>query len=99
MSSVGSGGGRSTSNQGRLFIRLKPRNERKLSADQVIRRLQPKLVRDPRRARVPAGTRPRSASAGALTKSQYQFTLQSTDIDELYDGARAAGGTAATTCR
>src|SRR5206468_6527049 len=37
MSSVGGGGG--VGNQGRLFIRLKPRRDRQLSADQVIRSL------------------------------------------------------------
>ena len=45
MSSVGAGGPSSSSNQGRFFIRLKPRSERKLSADQVIRELQPQARR------------------------------------------------------
>src|SRR6185436_18123447 len=47
MSSVAGGGGGSSTNQGRFVIRLKPRGERKASADQVIRELQPKLSRVP----------------------------------------------------
>src|SRR5262249_28878908 len=43
MSSVGAGGQSSSVNQGRVLLRLKPRNQRKLSADDVIRELQPKL--------------------------------------------------------
>jgi HAE1 family hydrophobic/amphiphilic exporter-1 len=42
MSSVG--GGRGTVNQGRFFIHLKPRSERKLSADEVIQELGQKLA-------------------------------------------------------
>src|SRR5581483_8081384 len=42
---IGGGYGSSTVNNGRLFVTLKPLNERKVSADQVIRRLQPKLAR------------------------------------------------------
>ena len=37
---TGSGGGRATTNTGRMFISLKPLEERKLSADQVIARLR-----------------------------------------------------------
>src|SRR5262249_825068 len=47
MSSLGGGGGGTSSNQGRMFIRLKPRGQRKLSADQVIRELTPKLATVP----------------------------------------------------
>ena len=37
MSAIGtSGSGNGTGNNGRMFIRLKPRSQRKLSADQVI---------------------------------------------------------------
>ena len=41
---VGSGGGQ-TQNNGRFFITLKPRDQRNVTADQVIRRLQPKLAK------------------------------------------------------
>jgi HAE1 family hydrophobic/amphiphilic exporter-1 len=88
MSSVGGGGGRGTGNQGRLFIRLKPRKERELAADQVIRQLQPKLAQIPG-VRVFLQVPPTIRIGGRQAKSQYQFTLQSTDITELYEGARA----------
>src|SRR5213075_1797655 len=37
--------GTQTQNNGRLFITLKPRNQRDVSADQVIRRLRPQLAK------------------------------------------------------
>jgi HAE1 family hydrophobic/amphiphilic exporter-1 len=87
MSSVGAGGPTATANQGRLFIHLKPRSQRRLSADEVARELNPKLATVP-------GVRvflsnPPSISVGARnSKSLYQFTLQSTDIQALYAGAQ-----------
>src|SRR5216683_145415 len=81
MSSVGGG----TMNQGRLSIRLKPRNQR-LPADQVVRELDPKLNSVPgihTYLQMPASIR----IGGRPTKTQYQFTLQSADIDALYDNA------------
>jgi HAE1 family hydrophobic/amphiphilic exporter-1 len=47
MSSVGAVGSTVSSNIGRMFIRLKPREERTLSADQVIQELRPKLATVP----------------------------------------------------
>ena len=44
-STVGAGGPNLTGNTGRMFIRLKPRRERKLNADQVIQQLRPKLAK------------------------------------------------------
>ncbi len=81
MSTVGGG----TMNQGRLSIRLKPRGER-LPADQVVRELNAKL-------NSVTGIRtylslPQSIRIGGRpTKTLYQFTLQSADIDALYENA------------
>src|SRR6185369_9853851 len=47
MSSVGASGSSASANAGRLVIRLKPRALRKLSADQVIAELRPKLTQVP----------------------------------------------------
>jgi len=44
VSFIGGGYGASTVNNGSLFITLKPLGERKVSADQVINRLRPKLA-------------------------------------------------------
>ena len=86
MSSAGSGGG-GTSNQGRLFIRLKPRSQRRLSADQVVRELQPKLARIPG-IRAYLVNPPVISVGGRVSKSQYQFTLQSTDVPALNQAAQ-----------
>ena len=80
------GGGRGSSNQGRLFIHLKPRGERKMSADQVARSLTGKLASVPG-MRVFVVNPPPINIGGRGSKSQYQFTLQSSDMDALYDGA------------
>ncbi len=88
MSAVGAGGPSSSSNQGRLIIRLKPRNQRRLSADEVIRELQPKLSQIPG-IRVYLLNPPPINVGGRNSKSQYQFTLQSTDTDALYAGSDA----------
>jgi len=87
MSSIGGGGPTSSAvNTGRMFIRLKPRAERKLNADGVIEELRPKLSVVPG-MRVFMQNLPPIRIGGQLTKSQYQFTLQSPDTDELYAGS------------
>src|SRR5260370_8460737 len=44
-SAIGAGGGNYTGNTGRVYISLKPKNQRDASADQVIRRLAPRLTK------------------------------------------------------
>ena len=80
------GGSGKTQNNGRMFIQLKPRDERDVSADQIIRRLQPKLAAVRARG---CSCRPRRmcASAAALSATQYQYMLQEADLDELDDWA------------
>jgi HAE1 family hydrophobic/amphiphilic exporter-1 len=86
MSAVGAGGRASTVNQGRLFIHLKPRDERAMSADEVARSLTRKLSQLPG-LRVFINNPPVINIGGRSSKSLYQFTLQSTDMNALYDGA------------
>jgi HAE1 family hydrophobic/amphiphilic exporter-1 len=86
MSAVGAGGPTSSINQGRLFIRLKPRSQRKLHVDQVIQELRPKLLQVPGIQTYPQNPPP-IRIGGTLTKSLYQITLQSPDTDELYANA------------
>src|SRR6266513_397735 len=69
-------------NAGRIFLRMKPRNERK-SAMEIIQQLRPKLASIPGINAFPQ-LLPPIRIGGQLTKSQYQFTLQSPDTDELY---------------
>jgi hydrophobe/amphiphile efflux-1 (HAE1) family protein len=83
---IGAGLGGQTENQGRLFIALKPFDQRHASAQQIIARLRPKLARV-------MGIQLFLQAAqdirvgGRLTKTQYQFTLQDANADELYSWA------------
>jgi len=88
MSSVGAGGASAGGNEGRIFMRLKPRHERELTADEIIRELRPKVSQVPG-IRMFMQNLPTIRIGGQLTKSQYQYTLQSTDKDELYRYAAA----------
>jgi hydrophobe/amphiphile efflux-1 (HAE1) family protein len=81
-SAIGAGGGTTTINNGRMFIALKPNNERDATADQVIRRLQTRL------ARIQGITLYMQAAqditiGGRLSKTQYQYTLADADPGEL----------------
>ncbi|HKR55058.1 MAG TPA: efflux RND transporter permease subunit [Gemmatimonadales bacterium] len=80
MSSVSGG-----SNQGRILIHLLPRNQR-LDVAAVIRELQPKLDVVPG-IKVYLQNPPPINVGGRQSKSLYQFTLQSSDVTELYQGA------------
>jgi hydrophobic/amphiphilic exporter-1 (mainly G- bacteria), HAE1 family len=88
MSAVGAGGRISSVNQGRLIIHLKPRDQRELSADEVARSLTRKLAAVPG-MRVFISNPPVINIGGRSSKSDYQFTLTSSDIDALYQGAAA----------
>lgn len=83
MSSVGASGSSVSTNTGRLMMRLKPRSERSLSVDELIQKLRPKLATIPG-IQVYMQNPPTIRIGGYFTKSQYQYTLQSPDIDELY---------------
>ena len=84
MSGVGPIGTIVAVNTGRVFIRLKPRSERRLNADEIIQDLRPKLATVPG-IRVFLQNPPPIQIGGTLTKSQYQFTLQSPNTKELYE--------------
>ncbi|MBO0800197.1 MAG: efflux RND transporter permease subunit, partial [Blastocatellia bacterium] len=86
MSSVGIGGPTATGNAGRIFIKLKPRAERKLNADEIIQSLRPKMATIPGIS-VYMQNPPSIRLGGSLSKSLYQFTLQDADIKELYEWA------------
>lgn len=83
MSSVGAGGPRPTANTGTFFIRLKSQRERSLSADQIIQALRPKLMVVPG-INVYLQNPPPIRIGGQTTSAQYQYTLQDTDLEELY---------------
>jgi len=79
---VGSGVGGQTVNNGRIFISLKPFDQRKLTADQIIDELRPKLAAV-EGARLFLQAAQDIRVGGRLSRTQYQFTLQDPDLDEL----------------
>ncbi len=79
---IGPGGPTATLNQGRVFIVLKPKPERKVSADQVINRLKPKLAHIQGIVLYMQSAQDITISA-RLSKTQYQYTLTDADSDEL----------------
>ena len=80
---VGSTGGNSAENTARMFIQLKPFDERPGdSAQKVIQRLRPKVAQVPGvRYFMQAGQD--INVGGRLSKTEFQYTLTSTDSDEL----------------
>jgi len=87
MSALGARGHSATAgNNGRMFVHLRPRSERKSSADQIVQRLRSALSGIPGITAIPQvpSTLP---VGGVSSKSQYQYTLQGPDIEELYRNA------------
>jgi hydrophobic/amphiphilic exporter-1 (mainly G- bacteria), HAE1 family len=79
-------GGSRPINTGWVMLALKPRGERSVSADQIITRLRSQL------ANVPGATLFLQAAqdlnvGGRTSRTQYQYTLQDSDINELNDWA------------
>ncbi|MEK7445114.1 MAG: efflux RND transporter permease subunit [candidate division NC10 bacterium] len=85
MSFIGASGANVVPNTGRIFARLKPRSERP-HAQQVIEELRPELAAVPG-IRVYPQMLPTIRIGGQLTKALYQYTLQDTDLQELYHWA------------
>jgi HAE1 family hydrophobic/amphiphilic exporter-1 len=88
VSSVGQGGGTSSGNQGRLNIRLKPRSVRHTTPEEIMERLRPKLNAIPG-IRTYLQNPPLVRIGGFVSRSLYQYTLQGTNIAELYRSADA----------
>ncbi|HSA92868.1 MAG TPA: multidrug efflux RND transporter permease subunit [Terriglobales bacterium] len=84
-SAMGGGGSAAANNSGRIFVRLKPRSER-AHVDELIEKWRPQLASVPG-IRAFMQNLPPIRIGGQLTKSQYQFTLQSPDTNELYQYA------------
>ncbi|HVP81304.1 MAG TPA: multidrug efflux RND transporter permease subunit [Thermodesulfobacteriota bacterium] len=79
---TGGGGGGTTTNTGRMFITLKPFEQRKATAGQVITRLRRKLARVPG---APTYFQPVQdlRIGGRLGPALYQYTLQGDNLAEL----------------
>jgi hydrophobic/amphiphilic exporter-1 (mainly G- bacteria), HAE1 family len=86
MSSVGSGVGGMSANQGRLNVFLKPQSERQMTADQVIAALRKKcsgLIGVKFFMQNPPGIR----IGPMMSKALYQVTISGPDLAELYKAA------------
>ena len=95
MSFVGGGGSRSGVNTGTLLFKLKPMGQREhtcwlavfcfghVGADDIIQEMRPKLSVIPG-LKIYAQNPPAIPIGGQQSKSQYQYTLQDLDQDELH---------------
>ncbi|MEP9347755.1 efflux RND transporter permease subunit [Xanthobacter sp. KR7-225] len=88
VSTAGATGISRTTNSGRMFIALKPRSERKLSAFEVIQDLRKRVAEVPG-VRVFFQAVQNINVGGVASKSQFQYTLQSSDTEALYANANA----------
>jgi HAE1 family hydrophobic/amphiphilic exporter-1 len=95
MGRAGGGGRMGSNNTGGDFIRLKPRRERQLSADEVIQSLRAKLAAVPG-MRVFMQNPPPIQIGARAGKGQYQYTLQGSEIDALYAFAKTCEAELAT---
>jgi len=89
MSRCGAGGMTVTSNTGMVALSLKPREDRDRSANDILKSLRPKLNAIPG-IKCYLMNPPPINVGGRSTKSQYQYTLQGSYIDELYTAAKMA---------
>jgi multidrug efflux pump len=78
---IGAGGG-GTGNTGSAFISLRPLPPRKFSADEVLARLRGKLSKIEGIATY-LQSRQDVSVGGRSSRTQYQYTLQDADLDEL----------------
>ena len=74
-------------NYGQLVVRLKPRTKRTQMVNDIIADLRPKLANFPG-IKVYLQNPPTIRIGGQVTKSLYQFSMQSPDKLELYEAAR-----------
>ena len=79
---IGIDGTNTTLNSGRILINLKPLDERKISASDVIRRLQPELAKV---AGITLFMQPVQdlSVEDRVSRTQFQYTLEDPNVDEL----------------
>jgi multidrug efflux pump len=79
---AGSGGGGSQTNTGSVYVLLKPLSVRKISSDEVIARLRPRLTQIPG-GRLFLQTVQDIRVGGRQANAQFQFTLQADRVSDL----------------
>ena len=80
------GGSGRAGNNGNMFISLKPRDERHATAQEIIARLRPKLEKV-EGARLFMQAAQDVRLGGRPTRTQFEFTLQDSNLDELNEWA------------
>jgi HAE1 family hydrophobic/amphiphilic exporter-1 len=89
MSTAGQGfGGQVGDNIGRLIVRLKPREERKLGADQIIQELRRQFAGGSQGLQVFMNNPPSVNIGGLVGNADYQLVVQGTDFKALYSAAQ-----------
>ena len=81
VSAIGAGGG--NANNGRMFMRLPDRSKRKLSANEIIQEMRGKFALLPG-LNVYLRNPPLIPIGGIQSKGLYQYSLQDTDVQELF---------------
>jgi multidrug efflux pump len=79
---MGFTGGQGATNSGFTFIALKPLDQRKVSAEQIINRLRPKLAHVPGAATFLQAVQD-IRIGGRQSSAEYQYTLQAETTDDL----------------
>jgi HAE1 family hydrophobic/amphiphilic exporter-1 len=80
------GGGGTALNSGRMYITLKPHDQRDVDAQQIIARLRPKLAKV-EGARLYMQASQDVRLGGRATRTQFEFTLQDANLAELNEWA------------
>jgi multidrug efflux pump len=80
---IGVDGTNPTLNTGRIQINLKPRDERKATATDIIRRLAPKLSQDIHGITLYMQPIQDLTVESRVSRTQYQYSMQDTDANEL----------------
>ncbi|MCX7515067.1 efflux RND transporter permease subunit [Frateuria hangzhouensis] len=84
MSSVGAGGSRATVNNGSILLLLKPASQRALDVDRISQELRQKFAQVTG-IRTYIQNPPAIRVGGRQSKAEYQYTLQSIDLQALYE--------------
>ena len=95
---IGVDGTNTTLNSGRILINLKPLEERDASASEVIRRLQPELAKVEGITLYMQPVQDLTVDA-RVSRTQYQYTLEDPDADELNTLGAEGGRSAAHAAR
>ena len=95
---IGVDGTNTTLNSGRIQINLKPLDERDVSASDVIRRLQPKLAEVDGHHALSCSRCRTCTVEDRVSRTQFQYTLEDADADELATWAPQLRRQAAASC-